>query len=160
MKRVSLLILIGLTLVSCKTDGSSTGNSNVLSGNSGNSGNITKSESSETPKKVIEKFVADAEKGDTAGMSKAFSKQFIEKKGVEKFNSLNKGFSDMVRRMAASQKSEMFGESERVNGDQASVTFNYGSQTGTSTGCTAFILIKEDGNWKINDTPDCADIEP
>lgn len=160
MKRISLLILMGLTLISCKTSGSGPGNSNTLNSNNANSGSISKSESSEAPKKVIEKFVADAEKGDIAGMSKALSKQFIEKKGQDKVNSLNKGYSDTIGQIAARQKSEMFGESERIKGDQAWVTFNYGSQTGTSTGCTAFVLIKEDGSWKINDTPDCAEVEP
>ncbi|HEX8890829.1 MAG TPA: hypothetical protein VF779_16885 [Pyrinomonadaceae bacterium] len=163
MKRVSLLILIGLTLISCKTGGSIGSNSTTLSSNSANSGNVenvSKAESSEAPKKVVEEFVADAAKGDTAAMSKVFSKQFIEKKGQGKVDSLNKGYSDMIRKMAAGQKAEIFGENARVKGDQAWVTFNYGSQTGTSTGCTAFALVKEDASWKINDTPDCADIEP
>jgi hypothetical protein len=93
-------------------------------------------------------------------MSKLFSKQFIQKKGQDKVNSLNKGYSDTIRKIAASQKAEIFGENARVKGDQAWITFNYGSQTGTSTGCTAFALIKEDGSWKINDDPDCAEIEP
>jgi hypothetical protein len=160
MKRVSLLILIGLILISCKTGGSGGSNSTTSSSNSANSGNVSKAETSEAPKKVVEEFVAAAEKGDTAAMSKVFSKQFIEKKGQDKVNSLNKGYSDMVRKVAASQKAEIFGENARVKGDQAWVTFNYGSQTGTSTGCTAFALIKEDGSWKINDDPDCAEIEP
>src|SRR5436309_5330300 len=160
MKHIFLLILVGLILISCKTNGGSGGTSNTLNSNSSDSGNITKAESSETPRKVVEKFVAEAEKGDTAGMSKALSKQFIEKKGPEKINSLNKAYSDMIRKVAARQKSEMFGVNERVKGDQAWVTFNYGDQTGGGTGCTAFMLVKEDGAWKINDTPDCADVTP
>jgi hypothetical protein len=112
------------------------------------------------PKAVIEKFVSNAESGNVEAMNQAFSKRAIQQMG-DKVRSSNKSYSDMIREIAAKGKASMVGTREKITGDKALVTYNYGVSknggviTGENTGCTAFELIKEDGAWKIDQSVMC-----
>lgn len=121
---------------------------------------LTGCNSFRSPKAVIEKFISDAESGNVAAMNKAFSKRAIQKPGDE-VNSRNKSYSDMIREIRARDNVAMVGTQEKITGDKALVTYNYGVSknggviTGQSTGCTAFELVKEDGEWKIDQSVMC-----
>ncbi|HEY7912849.1 MAG TPA: hypothetical protein VIG62_13120 [Blastocatellia bacterium] len=114
----------------------------------------------DSPKAVIEKFVLDAESGNVDAMNKAFSKRAIQEMG-DKIKSLNKSYSDMIKETGAKEKASMVGTQEKITGDKALVSYNYGVSkngstiTGKNTGCTAFELVKEDGSWKIDKSVDC-----
>ena len=118
------------------------------------------SPSANSPKAVIEKFVSDAESGNVDAMNKAFSKRAIQQMG-DKTKSNNKSYSDMIKEIGAKEKASMVGTQEKITGDKALVTYNYGVSknggviTGNNTGCTAFELVKEDGEWKIDQSVMC-----
>jgi Domain of unknown function (DUF4878) len=115
--------------------------------------------SANSPKAVIEKFVSDAESGNVEAMNSAFSKRAVEQMG-NKIGENNRSYSDMIKGINAKGKASMFGTQEKITGDKALVTYNYGmSQGGVagggSTGCTAFELVKEEGQWKIDQSVMC-----
>jgi hypothetical protein len=113
-----------------------------------------------SPKAVIERFVSDAESGDVDAMSKAFSKRAIQQMGDE-IKSNNRSYSETIKAISSKEKASMVGTVEKVTGDKALVSYNYGVSkngstiTGQNTGCTAFELVKEDGAWKIDKPTDC-----
>ena len=108
---------------------------------------------------TVEKFIADAEKGDIDAMEKNYSKEYVKQKGA-KLKSLAKSYSDLIRGFDPKEKPVIFGMRQKAKADKVIVEFNYGIAkngvaAGKSTGCTAFELVKEDGEWKINDSPFC-----
>ena len=115
--------------------------------------------SAASPTAVIEGFIADAEKGDVDAMNKAFSKQALNQKGDE-IRSNNTRYSEMIREVGSKERATMFAKQEKIEGDKALVSFNYGSSkngagVGRNTGCTAFEMVKEDGEWKIKESVLC-----
>ncbi len=115
--------------------------------------------SSNTPKAVIEKFVADAESGNVEAMNKAFSKRALQQDG-EKIRSNNKSYSDLIKSMGTKEKPTIFALKEKDVNGKTIVSYNYGINkngvgNGANTGCTAFELINEDGGWKIDNSAIC-----
>ena len=116
--------------------------------------------SANSPKAVVENFVSDAESGNVDAMNKAFSKRHIQQTGDE-MKSNNKSYSDLIKETGAKEKPSMVGTQETITGDKAIVSYNYGVSknggviTGKNTGCTAFELVKEDGEWKIDRSVMC-----
>lgn len=116
--------------------------------------------SANSPKAVMEKFVSDAESGNVDAMNKAFSKRAIQEVG-DKIKSNNKNYSDLIKETGAKEKASMVGTQEKLTGDKALVSYNYGVSknggviTGKNTGCTAFELVREDGEWKIDKSVMC-----
>lgn len=170
MKRCPLLIgVLILVLTGCNSTVSHNSNVAVNSNSTVTINRSPAAASASTPAiqnnnssgatKVIEKFVADAKKGELEAMNKAFSKEAMQQRGA-KIKSNNKSYSEMIRALDSKAKPEIFGMREKIDGDKVIVQYNYGIArngvgVGESTGCTAFELIKEDGEWKVNDSPMC-----
>lgn len=126
---------------------------------SGSSNNKTVSSSAITPKAVMEKFIADAESGKIEEMSKAFSDAKLKIKGY-KVTEDNRTFSDRVKEIGKKEKASIVNLQEKVTGETALVSFNYGStKNGAATdaglSCTEYKLVKEENEWRIDDLNPC-----
>jgi len=108
---------------------------------------------------VVEKFIAAAERGDVAGMEKEYSQAYVKQKGAE-LNPLAKRYSDLIRGFDPKDKPGIFDMAYKTRGDKVHVAFNYGitkngAPAGKMTGCTAFDLVKEGSEWKIDGSSSC-----
>jgi hypothetical protein len=105
---------------------------------------------------TLHQFRSLAGKGDVAGMTKLFSSRAIKDKGEDKIKESNKYFSDMaVKAVDNKQSSEFFDVKENSAGDTDTVNCRFGDEKGGSGSIPLkFALIKENGEWKIDDVTD------
>ncbi len=107
---------------------------------------------SSSPTTVVRRFIASAESGDVNGMMQLFSKKAIQEKGQEKVRSNNQAFADLVEKVRGQGKTlKIEGLKEAVNNETATVSLFYGDREKNDSVHLNFSLVKEDGEWKIDD---------
>lgn len=159
MRNAFLVGLLVLIFTGCNSTANNATSNNGSTNKTVSSSNNAVNSSIRSPKAVIEKYIANAEKGEIEEMDKAFSDATLQKRGygVKKDN---KTFSDNVKEIGAKEKASIVNLQEKVNGETAQVTLDYrvaknGVINGKSIGCMAFEMVKESSEWRIKEPAPC-----
>jgi TonB family protein len=104
------------------------------------------------PSATVKKFMAAAEKGDSETMTKLFSSKAIEKIGIDTIKKNNQSFAETSKRARDTGGTYSMNQLKEVRtGDTARVSFFYQNDKKTDSVKMVFALIKEGGEWKIDD---------
>ena len=159
MRNIFLVGLAFLVFTGCNSTANNATSNTGSADKTVSSSNNAPNSSIRNPKAVIEKYMTDAENGKIEEMDKAFTDATLQKRGYG-VKEDNKTFSDRVKEIGAKEKASIVNLQEKVNGESAQVTLDYGIAkngviSGKSIGCTAFEMVKESNEWRIKEPAPC-----